>query len=240
MNNILVFDTATTACSVALKSNEHVFSRHIEKANIHSKALLQMVDDLLNESGLRLSDINLLCIGSGPGSFTGLRIGMGVAQGLAYSNSIPVVMLSTLEMIALNSVDNNIQAHTSILVAHDARMSEMYVAEYEYLPDHRLMAVTEPFLLKPSQFDMSEFSTQGQPLIFSGNAWEIYFDQFGEVEQGQLKDLAPQELSFFPDAVKVVKYISNYRDNIEVTNWAGLSPRYVRNDVAKKSLKNKF
>lgn len=242
INNLLVFDTATTACTVALKTKQGVFSRHQEQANIHSKALLLMIDEVIGEAAIRLSDIDLLGVGVGPGSFTGLRIGIGVAQGLAYSNFIPVAAISSLEMIAINVLDDNILAnvkkHTSILVGHDARMSEMYLAEFHYQQGYKLSMVDEPVLLKPPLFDLSERLDHSSSIIVCGNAWDEYFSQFNENEKTYLLKRLASNAKIFPNAEKVVDYISQYKNQLKLIDWSELVPLYVRNDVAKKSSKN--
>ena len=231
-NNILVFDTATTACSVALKTSKGVFSRHREEANVHSQALLAMIDELLIESSLNLGDIDFLAVGVGPGSFTGLRIGIGVAQGLAYSNHIDLIAISTLEMIALNAMDlltgsnQSGQLIEKIVVAHDARMSEIYSVSYVVNAGSRMS--TEEGILLSSPKDV--FIPEGNVLL-CGNAWFEYANEFDELIQ--LSKI--EEISFFPNAEKVVTYIDKNFLDFKTLSWQELLPVYVRNDVAKKA-----
>ncbi len=81
---ILAIDTATENCSVALLVNDQVISRSEVAPRDHTKKVLPMVDEVLKEAGLTLQDLDALAFGRGPGSFTGVRIGIGIAQGLPF------------------------------------------------------------------------------------------------------------------------------------------------------------
>ena len=94
--NYLALDASTEACSVALQVDDKVFTRYELCPQSHSLQLLPMVDDLLKEAEIELSQLDGLIFGQGPGSFTGVRIGVGVAQGLAFSAQLPVVGVSSL------------------------------------------------------------------------------------------------------------------------------------------------
>ena len=92
--NYLAIDASTEACSVALQFNDEVFSRYELCPQSHSLRLLPMIDEVLNEAGCKLSQLEGLIFGQGPGSFTGVRIGIGVAQGLAFSANLKLVGVS--------------------------------------------------------------------------------------------------------------------------------------------------
>ena len=82
--NILAFDTSSTACSVALLSGHTLSERHEIMQNQHSRFLLEFIDELISQADMTLDSLDAVAVGNGPGSFTGLRLGMGVAQGLAF------------------------------------------------------------------------------------------------------------------------------------------------------------
>lgn len=97
---ILAIDTATEACSVALW-NDGTVNAHFELCpREHTQRILPMVQDILTTSGTSLSDIDALAYGRGPGSFTGVRIGIGIAQGLALGAALPMIGVSTLMTMA--------------------------------------------------------------------------------------------------------------------------------------------
>jgi len=116
---LLALDTSTEACTVALWLDGEVLEQ-LEPGGQHSERILPMVDALLAEAGLTLTQLDALAFGRGPGSFTGLRIGAGVAQGLAFAADLPVVPVSSLAALAQG------QAAGRVLAAFDARMQQVY------------------------------------------------------------------------------------------------------------------
>ncbi|MEX2164866.1 MAG: tRNA (adenosine(37)-N6)-threonylcarbamoyltransferase complex dimerization subunit type 1 TsaB [Sulfuricaulis sp.] len=120
---ILSLDTSTDVCSAAIWMDGAVAER-FESGNRHSEFILAMVDDLLAEAGLALTQLDAIAFGRGPGSFTGLRIAAGVAQGLAYGAGLLVVPVSSLAALA-QGVDA-----PKVLAALDARMNQVYWGAY--------------------------------------------------------------------------------------------------------------
>ncbi len=126
---ILAIDTATEACSVALY-NDGTARAHFELCpREHTQRILPLVRDILNQGGLSLSELNALAYGRGPGSFTGVRIGIGIAQGLALGAELPMIGVSTLATMAQGAW--RLTGATRVLAAIDARMGEVYWAEYQ-------------------------------------------------------------------------------------------------------------
>lgn len=97
---ILALDTATERCSVALLVGNTVYSRSEIAPRDHTKKVLPMVDEVLKEAGVTLQELDALAFGRGPGSFTGVRIGIGIAQGLAFGADLPMIGISTLAAMA--------------------------------------------------------------------------------------------------------------------------------------------
>lgn len=122
---LLALETATHRLSVALWQDGHVLERAAELPNGSSEWLLPNVHALLAEAGSGLQSLDGIAFGAGPGSFTGLRLAAGCAQGLAYGLDLPVVGVGTLEALALASGEPRAYA------CLDARMNEVYVAAYE-------------------------------------------------------------------------------------------------------------
>jgi tRNA threonylcarbamoyladenosine biosynthesis protein TsaB len=121
---VLAFDTSTEWCSVAVGDGAQWHSHDERAGQSHSERLLPMVRAVLAEVGWGLSDLDGIAFGTGPGSFTGVRIGCGVAQGLALGADLPVVPVPTLAAIAAAS------GRARVLACLDARMREVYVAAY--------------------------------------------------------------------------------------------------------------
>jgi tRNA threonylcarbamoyladenosine biosynthesis protein TsaB len=120
---VLALDAATEQCSVALCCEGELISRCIEAGRTHSEQLLALIQEVLAEGQVLLSALDGIASSVGPGSFTGVRIGVAVAQGLAFGAGLPVVPVSTLEALALRSFSDGADRALACL---DARMGEVY------------------------------------------------------------------------------------------------------------------
>jgi tRNA threonylcarbamoyladenosine biosynthesis protein TsaB len=131
MQTLLAIDTATECCSAALWVNGKLHQRSSIQPRKHAELILPFIDELLSEAKINKRDIQGLVLGQGPGAFTGVRIAVGVAQGIALALDIPVVAVSNLQTMAFTAYQqlNTLQPQT-ILVATDARMNEVYSAKY--------------------------------------------------------------------------------------------------------------
>lgn len=125
---ILAIDTATEACSVALWNDGTIFAHFEECPREHTQRILPLVKTILTEANTALTDLDALAYGRGPGSFTGVRIGIGIAQGLALGADLPMIGVSTLATMAQGAW--RMTGATRVLAAIDARMGEVYWAEY--------------------------------------------------------------------------------------------------------------
>lgn len=130
MNTILTIDTSSTYCAVALKHGVLLFERVSKDQRQSAQRVLPMISELLLDAELALCDIDLIAVVAGPGSFTGVRIGVAVAQGLSLSASIPVVPLSSLALLAVAAV--SVSSFDRVLVSEEAREGELYFAAYQY------------------------------------------------------------------------------------------------------------
>jgi len=120
---ILALDTATEACSVALWTDAGVIGRCEEVGRGHAEKILGMVDATLVEAGITLAALDGIAASVGPGAFTGVRISVSVAQGLAFGAGLPVVPVTTLEALALQVMRGGA---LRVLACLDARMGEVY------------------------------------------------------------------------------------------------------------------
>lgn len=132
----LLIDTATDICSVALSFGSKIINIIEEHDhNSHAKNLIPSIDMVLKQSEKSLSDIDAVVISLGPGSYTGLRIGVSTAKGIAYALSIPVITVSTLESIAYEAkqlYDSNDSAEPQIIPMIDARRMEVFTTRYDF------------------------------------------------------------------------------------------------------------
>jgi tRNA threonylcarbamoyladenosine biosynthesis protein TsaB len=127
---ILALDTATEGCSVSLGIGDRQIDRYLELERGHAERLLPMIDEVLAEGGVSLSDLDAIAFGRGPGGFTGVRLAASVAQGLAFGAGIGVVPISDLAAVAQH-VCQLAPSVRRVLVVNDARMREVYWAAFE-------------------------------------------------------------------------------------------------------------
>jgi len=126
--NLLAIETATECCSVALLSGERLIARSEIAPRRHAELLLPMCEDVLAEAGLARRDLDVIAVGRGPGAFTGVRLAISAAQGIAFALDIPVVPVSSLAALAMQAPDNG----CDVLSIIDARMGEVYSALFRY------------------------------------------------------------------------------------------------------------
>ena len=129
MNTILTLDTSSTNCAVALLRGDVLLERVSEAERQSAQRVLPMISELLLDAEIALSDIDLIAVVAGPGSFTGVRIGVAVAQGLSLSAAIPAVPLSSLALLAIATVSQS--PIDRVLVSEEAREGELYFAAYQ-------------------------------------------------------------------------------------------------------------
>lgn len=122
---MIAIETATEWCSVALWHDGETAALETRAGNRHAERVLPMLEQLLASAGCSIAQLDAFAFGAGPGSFTGLRIGCGVVQGLAFARDRPVLGVSTLQNLAEES------GAPRVVAALDARMGEVYVAAYE-------------------------------------------------------------------------------------------------------------
>ena len=125
---LLALETATEACSAALLVDGAVLERYEFAPRRHTALILPMVEALLAEAGLTLQQLDALAVGRGPGAFTGVRLAISVAQGLAFGADLPVAAVSSLAALAWAAVQETGETH--IATALDARMGEVYWATW--------------------------------------------------------------------------------------------------------------
>lgn len=128
---ILALDCSTAACSVAVSTGNDIVAKHELAAREHTQRLLPMVDQVLVDAGIALSQLDAIAFGRGPGSFTGIRICLGAVQGLAFGAQLPVVGISSLAALAQTAIDvQPISDDEWLMSSFDARMGEIYWGLY--------------------------------------------------------------------------------------------------------------
>ncbi|WP_058835482.1 tRNA (adenosine(37)-N6)-threonylcarbamoyltransferase complex dimerization subunit type 1 TsaB [Luteimonas abyssi] len=133
---LLAFETSTEACSVAILVDGAVRERFEIAPRRHAELALPWAEALLADAGVAKSQLDAIAVGRGPGAFTGVRLGIALAQGIALALDRPIVPVSTLATLAAPALDAG--GGTRVLAAIDARMDEVYVAAFSGTPDSPL------------------------------------------------------------------------------------------------------
>ena len=195
--------------------------------NVHSKVLLEMVSEVLAQADINANDIDAVAVGQGPGSFTGLRIGVGVAQGIAYGANVPMVGISSLDALAYQAASQG-----RVIAGIDARMGEVYWCEYIKNSDgvERIGELT----VSPPNAILSS-SSSDSPLQLVGNAWAEYQGQFDSTLMQKALIDNTQTYPMADSLLQLAQYAYQRNELISAVDFA---PEYVRNDVAKKSSKS--
>jgi tRNA threonylcarbamoyladenosine biosynthesis protein TsaB len=206
---VLALETSTHRLSVALWDDGRLTERAAELPNGSSEWLLPAVRDLLDEAGFTLPALDGIAFGAGPGSFTGLRLAAGCAQGLAFGLGLPVVGINSLEALALASGEHKAFA------CLDARMHEVYVAAY----DHGV-EVLAPMVCPPEQVPLPE-----------GDGWVGCGDGFASCP-ARLPAFPRMRSELRPTAAAVAQLAAPRFARGEGVDAARAAPLYIRDKVA--------
>lgn len=222
---ILAFDTSTEWCSAALSLDGEVRTRAVHAGQKHSELLLPMVTALLDEAGLALRDLDLIAFGQGPGSFTGLRIACGVAQGLAFGAGLPVLGVVTLEALAEEAALET--DGDRVVACLDARMREVYAAIYRRA-GAGWQVESAPGLYAPAEAPLPE----GEGYIGCGSGFAAYAEVLADRYAGRLSHVQPE---LHPHARAIARLAG-----ARFAQTGGLPPEaaepfYVRDKVALKT-----
>lgn len=149
MTNILALETSSSICSVSLKTNNLETSVFKSKSeNNHGVIIFDFIEAALKEARISKSELDFIAFSSGPGSFTGLRIGCSVAQGLGYGLNIPILPISSLQILAQQMINQKNLKNISVIL--DAHMEELYIGQYKNI-DNIAWPIKKDLLLKKSE-----------------------------------------------------------------------------------------
>ncbi|WGE34578.1 tRNA (adenosine(37)-N6)-threonylcarbamoyltransferase complex dimerization subunit type 1 TsaB [Actinobacillus genomosp. 1] len=225
---ILALDTATEACSVALQHNGNITSLDELSPRTHTQRILPMIDELLVRAGISLNQVDALVFGRGPGSFTGVRVGVGIAQGLAMGANLPVIPVSNL--LAMAQAANEKTGATNVVALIDARMNEVYFAQYEKVGQSWHEVVTEQVCSSEraiAQIQLKENTT------VVGTGWAAY-SQFSEANLPLfISDIT------LPSAKSMLTLAEPELSQGRVLSALQIEPVYLRNEVTWEKLPHK-
>ncbi len=226
MNKLLSIETSAESCSVALSDGENTWEKFEHAPRRHAELILPMVRSLLGEAEWALGQLDGIAFGRGPGSFTSLRIGIGVVQGLAWGADLPVVPVSSLAAIAQAALDRaRSPGICSVCVATDARMQEVYTANFEADVDGFVILSGEEQVCPPA--DVRAEGAAG--VCAAGNGFEVY---------PQLRQLSGELGLCIPDCWPRASVISllaaRWLENNQPLPAEQAQPVYIRNQIATK------
>ena len=217
--NILAIDTCTDIASVTLYKSGDFTSMVLSGVEKTSGHILELCDEVFKESKTHLNELDLISYSKGPGSFTGVRMCIGVVQGLSLSMQIPTMSFTTLELIGFRATQ--ITKSKKIAVALDARMGEVYWATYvDGLIDNMKIC-------NPKEVDGLDLSFVGV-----GSCWKIYSEALKIAS-----NITEIDLSIRPESSALIELsLQAMNEGLEGTLHLP-EPIYLRNNVAEKSLK---
>lgn len=232
MSRVIALEASSENCSVAVLDGANCYTRLSDKPRSHASVLLPMLDDLLTESGISLASVDAIALTHGPGSFTGIRIAMSVAQGLAYGAGLSVVPVSTLELLVYQAAQKNpvtrkqseSQPSRYFVPMIDARMNEIYWAVYR-MEDNDLCEVSKPAVSSAGHIneELSRFAATAG-LVGLGNGWSLE-----AVERDILVDC---DETLFPNARDLAYFGEKVMLEGRVQNIEDVQPLYLRNEVS--------
>lgn len=220
--NLLAIETSTETCSVALSVNGELVENYQHAPRQHAELLLPWVGQLTAAAGIGFSSIDAIVFSRGPGSFTSLRIGIGVVQGLAWAANRPVIPVSSLAATAQTAVEKGV---TSALVALDARMNEVFTGAFEINGNGVMVPVSTEKVCSPEEVAAP---THGETFGI-GNGFDRY-TALGELS-GQL---AGVHTDIWPKASSMLPLAGEWLNSNEPLRAEQAQPVYLRDNVAKK------
>jgi len=165
--NILSIETSSACCSVCIKTDQLETQLYENVApNTHGEIIFEFIEMALKESEINKEDLDYIAFGSGPGSFTGLRVGCSVVQGLGYGLKVPVIPISSLRITAQQAIEKF--NSKKIVVINDAHMEELYVGEYKCSKNIAVNLKPDYFIHKDRINEL--INSFPEDFIFIGNA----------------------------------------------------------------------
>jgi tRNA threonylcarbamoyladenosine biosynthesis protein TsaB len=227
MAHILCFDTSTKACSIALFDDAHLvaYTHSQDGGYVHAELLHVLIDQVLQEAKLAPNQLDAIALGIGPGSYTGLRIGVSAAKGLAHGLAIPIVALASLQVIAATAIALDSDAGARYRPLMDARRMEVYSAVYNN--EAVELEACRPYILDGEAPHRFEDLDDG-PIYFFGDGLEKCRSILSEHANARFID------GVFPDAKHMGKLAMDKLAVQDIVDTAYFEPFYLKEYVAKK------
>jgi tRNA threonylcarbamoyladenosine biosynthesis protein TsaB len=225
---LLALDTATELCSAAIWLDGTLSAREATRQRGHSELILPMIEELLLEAGIGLTQLDAIAFGRGPGAFTGVRLAAGVAQGLAFAAQLPLLPISDLRALAAQALAPA-GACDSALVCQDARMNEVYWGYFERLADDVRVLGAEA-MAAPAEVALPP-DLHGARVCGVGSGFAAYAPQLAAITTG----LAAVFPDLRPRATEVAR-LAAHDGLARAMAPEQAQPVYLRDDVAQPGL----
>lgn len=210
---ILAIETSQSLCSICLYFSDVMFyEMNINLKNTHAEKLFETIDFVLKSSGVYAKDLDAIAVSAGPGSFTGLRIGMSAAKGLAFGAKLPIIAVPTFEAMALQ-IGNYLISETEFIIANKVNVEEIYFAKFQIKGNSYIFAENLCIISR------DELSKRLKNTLAFGNAIQL---------EENVKNISSPSSSF------IGKWCSQFGEKLKVYNYDFLEPNYLKNSVVKE------
>lgn len=215
---ILNIETATTLCSVSIaKAGKVIAIKEINDGYTHAENLHVFIQEVLKQADKTTKDLNAIAVGGGPGSYTGLRIGISAAKGLAFALQIPLISVNTLQILTAQAIHKS-ESDVLFCPMLDARRMEVYTAIY----DSNLNAIKETSPQIISAEDLSFFNT-GKSICFFGDGMPKCKDILKQIPQSSFID------NITPSSLALAELSYQKHKNGQFEDVAYFEPNYLKN-----------
>ena len=231
MSEIILIETSTSLCSAAIERDGEIISRRESTVpRSHASLTAVFIREMLDELGLKVSDCDAVCLSSGPGSYTGLRVGSSTAKGLCFGAGIPLISVGTLDLLAFQAIKENLlpRGCKAIVPMIDARRMEVYSAVYD-TGGNRLSEVA-PVIVDGNSFHEL---LSDSPVLFIGDGALKCKDVLGSNPNAVFAQA-------FPNASAMAELAERAFKEKRFENTAYFEPFYLKEFVATVSRKKLF
>ena len=234
MATVLAIDTSAKPVSCAVAQDNRILASFYANTGLtHSQTLMTMVEQTLQMTNLTVDQLDAIAVNAGPGSFTGVRIGVSAVKGIAFTNDIPCISVSTLEAMAQQV---SAPSNTLICGAMDARCQQVYTALFEIDEVGETKRLTQDKALSLSELEIL-LNQQDRPVVLVGDGSELCYKTLKDAVSHL--SLAPASVRFQNASGTALVAVKKF-NNGETINAEALLPEYLRLPQAERELNNRL
>ena len=232
--SLLAIETATNTCSVAVYKEQHVIiETSIRRPRVHAEQLIPITQEVLKYAELQVHNLDAIVISGGPGSYTGLRIGVSTAKGLAFSAHKPLIAVPSLDAMAYACLPH-IPPKSHIIITRNARKDELYIAMYKKSSDRQTESMTPPQAVLHSELkaELNSIAPPGEPIYVAGEGTDSVLRLMES--QNKIEIISIPMYSVSPSARAVALLGARYYDSKQFENVSSYEPLYLKDFIPKK------